>query len=256
MRVTKLLVALFLCCFCTGLSAQVADSAKPVLNFSGNASITNNGISLVPSFSLNKPAALFNMSLGGKRLSFDPEFNFSLAGKPWYFLFWLRYKLVDQKRFKMTAGTHLGLNFKDAVLVTNGDSAKAMLTERYIVAELAPNYALTNHTTVGVYFLHSRGLDPSSLKRGTFLTLNANFHDLRVAGPYLLKIVPQVFYLRQYKEEGYYATAAFTLSREHFPLSLSSVVNHSIQTEIEAGKGFVWNLSLNWSFRKQYLAKK
>ena len=84
--------------------AQKMDSMatqQAVGRFSTGASVTNNGVSLIPSFSLGKPAAIFDLSLGKKRLSFEPQFRFALSGKPWSFLFWWRYKLIQAKNLPL-----------------------------------------------------------------------------------------------------------------------------------------------------------
>ena len=73
-----------------------ADSSKTIRHFSGSVAVTNNGISIVPSFSLGKPAVAFNFSMGKNRFSFEPDLRFSLAGKPWSFLFWSRYHLIKK----------------------------------------------------------------------------------------------------------------------------------------------------------------
>lgn len=62
--------------------SQTKDSSKVIQHFSGSASITNNGISLVPGFSLGRPAALLLLSMGGERFSIDPDIRFALDGKP------------------------------------------------------------------------------------------------------------------------------------------------------------------------------
>lgn len=63
---------------------QEADETKPVYHFNGNVSVTNNGFSLIPSFSLGKPATIATLSVGGERFSLDPQFRFDLEGlKPW-----------------------------------------------------------------------------------------------------------------------------------------------------------------------------
>ena len=122
---TVLLIFIFLLIKHFAIS-QKTDSAKNIVHFSGAVSITNNGISIVPSFSLGKPAAIFNVSLGKNRFSFEPDIRFSLAGKPWSFLFWGRYKLVTTDKFQMNVGTHLGLNFQTSVLPINGDSSEVV----------------------------------------------------------------------------------------------------------------------------------
>jgi len=38
-------------------------------------------------FTLGKPAAIFDLSVGNERLAFEPQFRFSLEGKPWSFIF-------------------------------------------------------------------------------------------------------------------------------------------------------------------------
>lgn len=58
--------------------AQSKDSTQTPSFFKGQITATNNGISLVPNFSLNNPAALFDLSVGKGRLSFDPMFRFGL----------------------------------------------------------------------------------------------------------------------------------------------------------------------------------
>jgi hypothetical protein len=68
--------------------SQMRDSTKVANYFSGGVTVTNNGISLIPTFSLGKPAALFDLTAGRGKLSFEPQFRFSLEGKPWTFFFW------------------------------------------------------------------------------------------------------------------------------------------------------------------------
>ncbi len=86
--------------------AQTIDTTQTPSFFRGQITATNNGISLIPNFSLNKPAALFDLSIGKGRLSFDPMFRFGLDGKPWTLIFWFRYKVVDQRRFTLGIGAH------------------------------------------------------------------------------------------------------------------------------------------------------
>jgi hypothetical protein len=66
---------------------QKTDSTKIARHIGGAVTVTNNGISLIPNFTLGKPAAIFDLSVGGKKLSFEPQFRFALEGKPWSFIF-------------------------------------------------------------------------------------------------------------------------------------------------------------------------
>ncbi|HWB24359.1 MAG TPA: hypothetical protein VG738_02720 [Chitinophagaceae bacterium] len=230
-----------------GCFSQAPDSTSKSSQLSGSASITNNGISLVPLFSLEKPAAVFDMSLSKSRVSFDPELAFSTSGRPWYFLLWLRYKIANTGKFRLTAGTHLGLNFKESVLKSGGDSVTAHTVERYIVGELVPNYFISKNTSVGVYYLISHGLDAGSAKAIQFFTVNANFTHVTLGDGYYMKANPQLYYLNIDGNDGFYCSGSLALAKDHFPLSISTLANKTIKTNISAGKSFTWNVSLTYA---------
>lgn len=217
---------------------------------SGNAGITNNGISLIPSFSLEKPATIFNMWLAKNKFSFDPEMTFSLHdGKPWYLLLWLRYKVLDEGRFKFTTGTHLGLNFRRSVLPINNAPTTILLTDRYLVAELSPTYSISKNLTLSAYSLLSHGLEPGTANLIQFYTMGVNFSNIKLSNQLYLKAFPQVYYLNMDKIDGIYFTSSFTLGKYNFPLSISSVFNKVINTQINTGKVFVWNVTVNYLFK-------
>ncbi len=254
MKIYYWLLAVLL--LCTGLHSfsQVADSTKPIKHFSGTASITNNGIALVPNFSLEKPAVLFIMSLGGERFSFDPDIRFGLDGKPWTMLFWARYKLVTQSKFRLHTGAHLGMNFKSTAISINNIPSENSIARRYLAAELAPNYFFTKNISAGVYYLYSRGLDNGTTKNNHFVTLNANFSHLAVSKKFYLRFNPQVFYLYQDGREGYYTTGLVALAKNNFPLSLSYLVNKRISGNI-LSKYLINSFSLIYSFNRKFIAK-
>jgi hypothetical protein len=258
MAMRQLMTFLFLTFPASLLFGQEPSGTAGKTHLSGAAAITNNGISLIPSFSLEQPATVLNMSLQKGRFSFDPEFSFSLQeGRPWYQLFWLRYKLVDSGRFRLTAGTHLGLNYRRTAQPPGSDPQNLIVTERYLVGELVPTYAVSNRLTLGVYYLFARGFDIGTRTPTHFVTFNANLSNLKLAGKVLLSVAPQVYFLSLYGEDGYYATSTFTLGLRDVPLSLSSTINNVITTNITAGRDFLWNVTLRYSFgRSEYVPKK
>ena len=243
----------FVFCFLAHFSfSQEIESTKVPGHLGGAVSVTNNGISFIPTFSLGKPAAIFDLSVG-RRLSFDPQFRFALDGKPWSFIFWWRYKLIKNDQFSFNLGTHLGLPFKTITETTNGVTKETITTKRYLAGELAPNYHLSKAVSFGIYYLYSRGIDDGTTKNTHFLTLNANFSNIPVSKQFYLKFIPQVFYLKMDQHDGFYFTSALTLANRKVPVSISSVINKFIQTDITASKNFVWNVSLIYSFNKKYV---
>ena len=155
---------------CNSSFSQVTAETKTINNFSGAVTVTNNGISFIPTFSLGKPAAIFDMSVG-RRLTFEPQFRFSLEGKPWSFIFWWRYKLLKSNKFSFNLGTHLGLPFNTFTNSTNGVTTESIITRRYLAGELSPNYFITKDISIGMYYMYSHGIDVGTTKHTHFLTL-------------------------------------------------------------------------------------
>ncbi len=229
--------------------SQKEDSTKRLFHFSGSVSVTNNGISLVPTFSLGKPAAMGNLSMGKGKLSFEPDLRFSLEGKPWSFLFWWRYKLFKTKKLAINIGAHPALNFKTETVSTNGISKELIVSRRYLAAELTPNYLLSKNISIGIYYLYSHGIDDGTTKNTHFLTLNSNFAHIKVSNQYYIKFTPQLYYLNMDKKDGFYFTSALTVAKKNFPVSLSAIINKTIHTDITASKNFVWNTTLIYAFK-------
>ncbi len=226
--------------------AQDNSGSRQPLQISGSAAVTNNGISLVPSFSLEQAAAILNLTLQKGNFSFEPELAFSLEeGRPWYQIYWLRYRILNEGKFKLRSGAHLGLNF---ARIQDDQGEDAIEAERYLTAELAPSYEFSEKLSLGIYYLTSRGFDIDNNTPLHFLTLNAEFTGLRVSPTLYMEIIPQVYYLNSFGDgEGYYLTSVFKLSKINFPLTLSTNMNKALSTNID-GKDFLWNLTLTYQF--------
>ncbi len=233
--------------------SQKTDSIKSLPYVSGAVSVTNNGISIVPSFSLGKPAVQFNMYMGKNRLSFEPDIRFSLKGKPWSMLFWGRYKVVTGNRFNMNVGAHLGLNYRTSPLLINGDTSTTTVTRRYLATELFPRYSLTKNISVGIYYLYSHGLDAGTIGNTHFVTFNTNFSNVKISDQFFIGFNPQFYYLKLDAEDGFYFTSTLTVAKKNCPLSVSSTINKIINTNITGSKNFVWNVSLAYAFKKKNL---
>lgn len=253
MKKKTVLLATIHLLLCYASFSQKKDS---VFHLSGTATVTNNGISIVPSFSLEKAAAIFMLSAGKGRLSIDPDIRFSLAGKPWSMLFWGRYKVATGKTFQMNVGAHLGLNYKTSLLPINGDTGMATVARRYLAGEIFPRVTVAKNVSIGIYYLYSHGLDAGTIGNTDFVTFNANFSYIKIARGFFAKFNPQVYYLKLDNEDGFYYTSALTLAKNNFPLSVSSIVNKKINSNISNSKDLVWNVGLVYSFNKAYVSKK
>ena len=228
------------------------DTTKQPLRLGFAVLLTNNGISLIPSFSLGEPAVIFNFLVAKKRFSFEPEFRFSLKGKPWSFVTWLRYRLIESGKFRVGIGIHPAINFRTIVTQINGDSVEILQSRRFFAGEIAPSYFITKSISVGLYYLGSRGFDYSSPHWTNFFTINANFSNIKLANQVYMRFIPQVYYLTQDELYGYYWTASLGISHRKFPLTLLFIANQSIKTTIPT-KDFLWSVNLIYSFNKLYV---
>jgi hypothetical protein len=247
----NVLMLLFICLqTCRTVQAQQTDSTRHPFHFSGSVSVTHNGLSFIPTFSLEKPAALFNLSMG-RKVRFEPELRFGLDGKPWSFLFWWRYSLPITGKFSLRLGAHPAMNFKSQTVTLNGVQQKAIITRRYLAGEIAPAYAFSKKGSTGVYYLYSRGLDPGSAKNNHFLAINWTVNHLRLVRDWYLKVTPQVYYLKLDQQDGYFVTSSFALAKPGFPFSLGAIINKRIEAAIAGSRDFVWNTTLVYSFSRK-----
>ena len=255
MKKLLLIIPLF---FVAHLSyALDADSLKGVYHFKGNVSLTNNGFSFIPTFSLGKPATVANLSIGGDRFSFDPQFRFDLAGlKPWSFIFIWRYKVVETNKFQLKAGMHLpAYSFREQSFEVEGGAETRLIPYRVMAAELLPTYAISGHVSIGAYYIHGFALeefDPT--KHIDFLSFRAYVSELRLSKQLYLNWNPEVYYLNMFGVDGFYAAHTLSVGHQKWPLSLSTTMNVKINSDVDS-KDFDWNISLVYSFSHEFTKK-
>ncbi|MCE2757227.1 MAG: hypothetical protein LW706_14495, partial [Chitinophagaceae bacterium] len=83
--------------FATAHASLLQDTTTKPLNINGGIGLTNNGISIIPTFSLNAPAAIFNFYVRKNRFSFDPDIRATLDGRKGSMVFWFRYRFIQGK---------------------------------------------------------------------------------------------------------------------------------------------------------------
>jgi hypothetical protein len=238
---------------CFSFHTCFAQQRDSTLFFKSALSITQNGFSFIPSFSLGKPAIIFEPSIGNKRLSFEPQFRFALEGKPWSFIFIYRYKVVNRNKFYLQIGGHIpALIFSTQTVLRNGVTEDVLVSQRYLAGELIPNYTFSKNVTIGMYLLRGHGFDPIGVQDTYFAGLRSTITNINLTKQLFLKFNPQVYYLKTDDVDGIYVTNTLTLAIRNFPLSISNIINKAIQTDIP-GKDFDWNVSLIYSFDKNYV---
>lgn len=250
--IKKQFLLLYLCSFYFSPSfAQNIDSTQTPAFFSGVITATNNGISLLPNFSLNKPAVLFDLSVGKGRLSFDPMFRFAMDGKPWTLVFWWHYKLFTGDHFKMSLGAHPSFLFRTESFQVNGVNTEYTTAQRFLGWEATPTWFISKKVGIGLYYLGSHGLSETATRFTHFIAFRTLLSNIALSDRLNFTFIPQVYYLKLDKLDGTYVNATLLLKKKNFPLALSSIVSRSIDTDIP-GKDFIWNIGLNYNFENFY----
>jgi hypothetical protein len=255
-RIILLGFCLFLLFATAHLSFSQEESSGKVYHFNGNISITNNGFSFIPTFSLGKPATIADLSIGGKRFSFDPQFRFDLNGlKPWSFIFIWRYKLIQADKLQLITGVHLpAISFLRQTIDVNGVSVEQIYTQRWITPELTLTYKLADKITVGTYYIHGISLEKEGQTDHTdFLSLRMRLGNVRITGNWYFRWDPQIYYIRMDELDGFFTAQSITLGNNKFPVSLSTLMNISMESDNEIPtKAFDWNISLVYSFKNEF----
>jgi len=235
--------------------SQEKQSTKTPGHLGGAVTITNNGVSLIPNLTLGKPAALFDMTVG-RRLTFEPQFRFALEGKPWTFILWWRYKLYEGGKFRINIGAHPAFAFRNNTFLVDSVSKDFTTVQRYLAGEIYPSYSISKNISTGVHLLHAYCVEKEGIKHTSMVTMRLNFTNIKISDQFYMRFYPQVYYLRMDENDGFYFTSTLTLARKDFPLLVSSLVSTPFQTTIPQDKNFIWNVSLTYSFNKEYVEKQ
>ena len=173
--------------------------------------------------------------------------RFALEGKPWSFIFWLRYKAIENERFSLRLGAHPALNFRTVNVVRDGQPEELLESRRYLAAEVAPTYKISDKVGLGVYYLYGHGFD-EGVKNTHYMALNSYFNNLYISEKLYFNISPQAYYLLTDDLKGFYIVGFVSLIKKDFPISVSAILNKAIDTEIVPEDDFTWNISLVYSF--------
>ena len=141
--------------------AQKKDTTKSGLNLKSTATIliSSNGFYPFPNIVYGKPATTINLSIGKKGLFFEPDFRWGLDGKPWMYIYWLRYKLKKSAKFGINTGIHTAYNIKPCVCTIDEKEDSRYLARRNIAGEIVPTFYFSEKFNLSIQYLRTKGLD-------------------------------------------------------------------------------------------------
>jgi hypothetical protein len=252
---SKLSFSLIIFCFIVNISTllgQDIDSTKSKVNFSGNIGFTSNGFSIIPTFSLNSPATIMNFSFRKKRLSFEPDIRLVPKLNKGGFLFWLRYRLIEKKKFTFRMGAHPAFSLIRRTIISNNADQEITEMLRFAAWEAVPSYQFTPHFGMSALFLQGHGLQNHGPQMTNALFLNMAFSDLNVGSKVLVSFFPSIYYLHLDHKSGKYVSAMLKIGHKKSPFSIQSNINQTITSSIPGNKEFIWNVGLNYGFNMAF----
>jgi hypothetical protein len=248
----NILLLLLLISLSNILSAQKKDSiVVKTSRFGGAVTIQSKGISTIPNLTLGKPAIVFDMVVG-RKLTFEPQFRYSLEGKPWAIVFWWRYKILTDKKFTLNASANTSLSFKSGNDITTDPSREIIRTTRYLAAALLPNYQFNKYLGLGTYLFYTRGIETYITQNTYMLSLRPSISNIPITKNIKARIGTEIYYLKMDNKDGVYLNATLLINKKNFPLSITGLVNKPIKSNIPAPYDLLWNVCLVYTFNNEY----
>jgi hypothetical protein len=230
--------------------SQSSDSTKNISSFSGNIGFTNNGFSIIPTFSLNHSALVANFAFRKNKISFEPDIRLVPNAEKGGLIWWVRYKLVDKKKFGFRVGAHPAFTLIRRTDTENGETKEITEMLRFLAFEAVPSYQFNNKIGVSAMYLQGNGLQNHGPQLTRVLFLNSNVTNIGLSKEFYFNLFPSVYFLYTDGYRGNYLAATAVLGHKKSPFSLQSTINQTFKSNIPGNKDFMWNVTLNYGFKK------
>lgn len=234
-----------------GYTQTKQDSIKNKTIFSGSVGITNNGFSIIPTFSFNDPAAIVLLSWKKKKVSIEPEFRITPTLEKGSILLWFRYQVMQGKKFSFRVGGHPAVNWFPSAINQNGVQEDLLRLRRFLAWELAPSYRITKNWNASLYYLQGNGLQQNGPQTTHFVNLNSTISNIPVNSIWRLSVSPAFYYLYLDGDEGIFFTASASLGRKNTPYLFQSIINQKFRSSIKGTLPFMWNVGVAYIFNRR-----
>ena len=103
--------------------------------------------------------------------------------------------------------------------------------------------------------MYIHGFEEDAVRNTHFLAIRPYFSNIKLTKQFFMRFYPQAYYLRTDANEGFYVSSTLILAKRNLPVSFSSIITTPINTNIPAGGSTIWNVSLVYTFNKDYVEK-
>ena len=177
--------------------------------------------------------------------------------RPWSFLFGWNYKLIKKNRFLLRIGTSFPVYaFTSLNYLRNSESVDILTPQRFFILNSLLNYKISKKINFTLFYINGHGLEKrDQSNQANFITLRTGIDNLSLSNNMSIRFSPEIYFLQIDKNNGFYFANTFALKHKKIPFYISSTLNQSINTSINA-KTFDWNIGINYSFRSIYSKNK
>jgi len=234
---------LLLVIFENSFAGENGDSIKNKLKANATFSLNSNGISSIPSFSLDKPALFASVSLVKNRFSYEPVLAYGLDLKPWFIDNWFNYKIINRQKFAFITGFNASAFFSEYKL----PDETILQSQRYFAFAFTGIYKFTPNTTLTMAYWNDRGQEKGTLN-GHYLNLMGERSEISIGNHILLVAALQLFYINyDGNNDGIFVTPRIAASVRKVPFSLFFQGTQAITSNISPFPDFNWNVGLAYS---------
>jgi hypothetical protein len=201
---------------------------------------------------LNKPAFIVNLAFKKNKFSFEPDIRLVTDASKGGMLWWLRYRLVENKKFSLRIGTHTAFSLIRRTDNSNGSPKEITEMLRFIAFEAVPSYQITKKLRVSAMYLQGNSLQKHGPQLTRVLFLNTSITNIGLGENLYFNVFPSVYFLDTDGYRGDYLTVTAALAHKKLPFSIQSTINQTFKSDIPNNQDFMWNVTLNYNFRKVF----
>jgi len=229
--------------FTVSYSNEKADSSKTKLKANATVSLNSNGMSVIPAFSLGKPAIMAELNLAKGRFSYDPILAYGLNLKPWVIDNWLHYKIMVKPSFELRAGLDISAYNSEYQV----EDELIWQSQRYYGFEMTALYKFTPNSTFTFVYLNDRGQDEGTIK-GHFLNMVGEKSEMYVGKNVFLNASVQLFYINyEGNNDGLFISPKISSMVRDVPFFIYFQAVQPLVVNISSSLGFRWNLGLAYT---------
>lgn len=187
-----------------------------------------------------------------KRFSFDPDIRLVSDASKGGFIFWFRYRLIEQKKFSLRVGVHPAFSLVRKTITENGTDSEITEMLRFAAAEVVSTYQITPNWSIGAVYLHGSGLQKRGPQHTDVFFLNNSITNINIGGDFRLTLVPTLYVLYVDGSKGSYFSGTAILAKKSVPFTVQSTINQTIKSDVPGNQDFMWNVMLAYTFSKTF----